>query len=90
MRSRPSAAWPAAAEVLSAALSVAQRPAPTGVLASAVAVPELVFRARMLVSETYQTNLIYLIVAVIYLVMSLPLARLSAFAERRLSASRRQ
>jgi polar amino acid transport system permease protein/cystine transport system permease protein len=59
-------------------------------LASAVAVPELVFRARMLVSETYQTNLIYLIVAVIYLVMSLPLARLSAFAERRLSASRRQ
>ncbi|WP_144109596.1 amino acid ABC transporter permease [Paraburkholderia sp. BCC1886] len=51
-------------------------------LASAVAVPELVFRARMLVSETYQTNLIYLIVAVIYLLLSLVLARVSAATER--------
>jgi polar amino acid transport system permease protein/cystine transport system permease protein len=57
-------------------------------LASAVAVPELVFRARMLVSETYQTDTIYLIVAVIYLVLSLPLARLSAAAERRLTLAR--
>lgn len=59
-------------------------------LASAVAVPELVFRAQRLVSETYQTNLVYFIVALIYLLLSLPLARLSALAERRLNASRRR
>ncbi|MCX7081458.1 MAG: amino acid ABC transporter permease [Pseudomonas sp.] len=35
-------------------------------LASA-AVPELTFKARMLVSETYQTNLIYFLLAIIYL-----------------------
>lgn len=29
------------------------------VYASTAAVPELTFKARMLVSETYQTNLIY-------------------------------
>ncbi|MDR5835751.1 amino acid ABC transporter permease [Caballeronia sp. LZ034LL] len=51
-------------------------------LASAVAVPELVFRAKMLVSETYQTNLIYFIVAVIYLLLSLALSRLSTATER--------
>ncbi|KMZ12062.1 Cystine ABC transporter, permease protein [Candidatus Burkholderia humilis] len=57
-------------------------------LASAVAVPELVFRAKMLVSETYQTNLIYFIVAVIYLVMSLVLSRVSTATERGLGKAR--
>jgi polar amino acid transport system permease protein/cystine transport system permease protein len=47
-------------------------------------VPELAFKARMLVSETYQTNQIYLMVAVIYLVLSLVLARLGHRAESRL------
>jgi polar amino acid transport system permease protein/cystine transport system permease protein len=50
-------------------------------LASAAAVPELAFKARMLVSETYQTNQIYLMVAVIYLILSLVLARLGSRAE---------
>jgi cystine transport system permease protein len=52
-------------------------------LASAAAVPELAFRAKMLVSETYLTNEIYLMVAVIYLAMSLPVAHLVRRAERR-------
>jgi ABC-type arginine/histidine transport system permease subunit len=38
----------------------------------------------MLVSETYQTNLIYCMVAIIYLALSLVLARLSHQAELRL------
>jgi len=57
-------------------------------LASAVAVPELVFRAKMLVSETYQTNLIYFIVAVIYLVLSLLVSRFAAATDRGLGKSR--
>lgn len=57
-------------------------------LASAVAVPELVFHARALVSETYQSNLIYFIVAIIYLLLSLALARLSTATERGLHKSR--
>jgi polar amino acid transport system permease protein/cystine transport system permease protein len=52
-------------------------------LASAAAVPELAFRARMLVSETYLTTEIYLTVAVIYLFLSLPIARFVRWAERR-------
>ncbi|HYS64966.1 MAG TPA: amino acid ABC transporter permease [Paraburkholderia sp.] len=57
-------------------------------LASAVAVPELMFRAKMLVSETYQTNLIYLIVAAIYLLLSLVLSRVSAATEHGLGKRR--
>jgi polar amino acid transport system permease protein/cystine transport system permease protein len=45
-------------------------------LASAVAAPELTFRGRMLIDQTYLSTQIYLLVAVIYLAMSLPLARL--------------
>lgn len=52
-------------------------------LASAAAVPELAFRARMLVSETYLTTEIYLTVALIYLLLSLPIAQLAKWAERR-------
>lgn len=53
-------------------------------LASAAAVPELTFKARMLVSETYQTNLIYFLLAVIYLALSLTLSCWAARTERRL------
>jgi len=53
-------------------------------LASAAAVPELTFKARMLVSETYQTNLIYFLLAVIYLALSLTLSYWAARTERRL------
>ncbi len=44
-------------------------------VASAVAAPELMFRARNLVEETFLSTQIYLMVAVLYLAMSLPLAR---------------
>ncbi|BBP60233.1 amino acid ABC transporter permease [Pseudomonas sp. St316] len=54
-------------------------------LASAAAVPELMFKAKMLVSETYQTNLIYFLLAIIYLALSLVLAHWAARTERRLT-----
>ncbi|MDU9390018.1 amino acid ABC transporter permease [Pseudomonas sp. zfem002] len=57
-------------------------------LASAAAVPELTFKARMLVSETYQTNLIYFLLALIYLLLSLVLSHLAARTERRLNVLR--
>lgn len=44
-------------------------------LASAVAVPELVFQARMLVSETFLSTEIYLLVGLIYFGLSFPVAR---------------
>lgn len=58
-------------------------------LASAVAVPEIAMRAKMLVAETYLSTEIYLMVAVIYLALSLPLARLATVTERRHSKHRR-
>lgn len=58
-------------------------------LASAVAVPEIAMRTKMLVAETYLSTEIYLMVAVVYLALSLPLARLAALAERRFSPHRR-
>ncbi len=57
-------------------------------LASAVAVPEIAMRAKMLVAETYLSTEIYMMVAVVYLALSLPLARLTALAERRFSPHR--
>ncbi len=54
-------------------------------LASAAAVPEMTFRAKMLVSETYQTNLIYFLLAAIYLVLSLVIAYGASRTERRLT-----
>jgi polar amino acid transport system permease protein/cystine transport system permease protein len=53
-------------------------------LASAAAVPELTFKAKMLVSETYQTNLIYFLLATIYLILSLVLSHWAVRTERRL------
>ena len=44
-------------------------------VASAVAAPEILFRARSLTVETMETPLIYAMVAVIYLVLTLLIAR---------------
>ena len=57
-------------------------------VASAVAAPEILFRARNLTSETYETPLIYLLVALIFLCLTFPLARLSEYLERRRKAQR--
>ena len=54
---------------------------------SAVAAPEIMFKARNLVMETYLSAQIYLLVALIYLVMSLILAWISRRLERRLAVS---
>lgn len=43
-------------------------------LASAVSIPELAFRAKLLIGETYQTNLIFLIVGCMYMAFSLVVA----------------
>ncbi len=45
-------------------------------VASAVAAPEILFRARNLTSETFETPLIYVIVAMIYFSLTFPVARL--------------
>ena len=58
-------------------------------LASAVAAPELMFLARKLVDRTFLGPQIFFSVAVIYLAMSLPLARLAALAEARAGRGRR-
>lgn len=52
-------------------------------LASAVAAPELSFNAHRLVDETFLSTQIYLLVAVFYLVMSLPLSMVARRLERR-------
>ena len=56
---------------------------------SAVAAPEIMFRARNLVMETYLSAQIYLLVAVMYLVLSLILAAVARRVERRLAVSGR-
>lgn len=55
---------------------------------SAVAAPEIMFRARNLVMETYLSMQIYLIVAAMYLVMSLVLSVLARRLERRFAVAR--
>lgn len=52
-------------------------------VASAVAAPEILFRARNLTSETYETPLIYLLVAILYFCLTFPLARLVNHLERK-------
>lgn len=52
-------------------------------LASAVAAPELTFRAHMLVDETFLSTQIYLLVAVFYMAMSLPLSLVVRRLEKR-------
>jgi len=46
-------------------------------LVSAVAAPEIMFRARNLVMETYLSMQIYLLAAAIYLAISIPLSHLT-------------
>lgn len=58
-------------------------------LASAVAAPELMFRARNLVDKTFLSTQIYLTAAAIYLAMSLPLGYLTRLAEARVARGRR-
>ncbi|MFO1149955.1 MAG: amino acid ABC transporter permease [Alsobacter sp.] len=53
-------------------------------LASSVAAPEIMFRARNLVMETYLSMQIYLLVACIYLSMSIPLSHLAVRLQARL------
>ena len=57
-------------------------------LASAVAAPELSFNAHMLVDRTFLSTQIYLLVALLYLCMSLPLAAVGRRLERRMEAGR--
>lgn len=58
-------------------------------LASAVAAPELSFNANMLVKETYLSTQIYIMVALVYLALSLPLSFVSRALERRAARGRR-
>lgn len=55
---------------------------------SAVAAPEIMFRARNLVMETYLSMQIYLLVALMYLVLSFALSRVAVALERRLAVGR--
>ena len=57
-------------------------------LVSSVAAPEIMFRARNLVMETYLSMHIYLLVAGIYLSISIPLSVLASRLQRRLSGAR--
>ena len=58
-------------------------------LASAVAAPELMFRARNLVDKTFLSTQLYLAAAGIYLVMSLPLGYVTRRLEARVSRGHR-
>jgi His/Glu/Gln/Arg/opine family amino acid ABC transporter permease subunit len=58
-------------------------------LASAVAAPELMFRARNMVDKTFLATQIFSATAVIYLAMSLPLGYLTRRAEARVSRGHR-
>ena len=52
-------------------------------LASSVAAPEIMFRARNLVMETYLSMQVYVLVAGIYLSLSIPLSHLAARLQAR-------
>ena len=51
-------------------------------LVSVVAAPEIMFFARNLNTELYQSMIVYLIVAIIYLSMTIPMARIAGALER--------
>jgi polar amino acid transport system permease protein len=57
-------------------------------IASAIAVPEIMFLARNLVTSTFQTSLIYLAVICLYAAMILPIGLGFSRLERRLGMSR--
>ena len=44
-------------------------------IVSAIAAPEIMFYARNLVTSTFQTTLIYILAALLYFILSFPLAR---------------
>lgn len=50
---------------------------------SAIAAPEILYRARNLATETFETPIIYLVAAVIYFVLTFPLARSVEALERK-------
>jgi len=53
-------------------------------LVAAIAAPEIMFNARQLVNETFQTGLIYGSVALVYLVLTGAVAQVMSLVERRL------
>jgi His/Glu/Gln/Arg/opine family amino acid ABC transporter permease subunit len=57
-------------------------------LVSAVAAPEIMFRARNLVMETYLSPHVYLLAAMLYLAVSIPMSHLTVRLEQRLKRSR--
>ena len=57
-------------------------------IASAIAVPEIMFYARNLVTSTFETTLIYLAAMLLYAAIVLPVTWAFASAERRLETSR--
>lgn len=52
-------------------------------LIASIAVPEIMFRARNLVMETYDSMTIYMLAAGIYLAIGIPLSRLASFLQTR-------
>ncbi len=59
-------------------------------LASAAAAPELAYKAKLLVSETFRSTEIYFLTACIYLVLSLIISRMFRRAERQFDPLARQ
>ncbi len=57
-------------------------------IASAIAVPEIMFLARNLVTSTFETTLIYLAVLLLYVAMIVPIGYGFAGLERKLGVSR--
>jgi His/Glu/Gln/Arg/opine family amino acid ABC transporter permease subunit len=57
-------------------------------LVSSIAAPEIMFRARNLVMETYDSMTIYLLVAAIYLTISIPLSQLASYLQARTARAR--
>jgi His/Glu/Gln/Arg/opine family amino acid ABC transporter permease subunit len=56
-------------------------------LVSTVAAPEIMFRARNLVMETYLSTQVYVLAALLYLAVSIPLSHMTARLERRLKGA---
>ena len=52
-------------------------------IVSAIAAPEIMFYARNLVTSTFQTTLIYILAALLYFILSFPLARVVDRLERK-------
>jgi ABC-type amino acid transport system permease subunit len=52
-------------------------------IVSAIAAPEIMFYARNLVTSTFETTIIYVLVAILYFCLSFPLARIVGRLEER-------